>query len=115
MKKVVPSVNYLFIHIVSLIFLAVGIEAKAEQVLLMDDFNRANTPILGTPWIEANESTVFTEFTQTSPTFFERVIGPGFIEITENKLGFHYQTSIESTNITQPYVYALRPPRPNSY
>lgn len=60
--------------------------AQADQVLLEDHFNRPDSPSLGAPWTEQNERT--SEFTAPNGD----LIGPGFIELNNGALGFHYTT-----------------------
>jgi hypothetical protein len=60
--------------------------AQADQVLLEDHFNRPDSPSLGAPWTEQGEFT--SEFTLPNG----RLIGPGFIEINNGTLAFHFIT-----------------------
>ena len=69
--------------------------AETSEILLQDDFDRPDTPALGTPWTEENET--MSEF--TDPTGWK--IGPGFIELNDGALTFHYTT--HSQKPTFPY------------
>ena len=54
------------------------------EILLQDAFNRANANALGAPWVEGNEAT--TEYINSQG----RKVGPGYIELNNNALAFHY-------------------------
>lgn len=60
--------------------------AQQTEVLLQDDFNRANAAALGSPWVEAGE--VFNEYIRPDGIF----MGTSFIELDNAALAFHYRT-----------------------
>jgi hypothetical protein len=63
------------------------LEAAAGRiVLLQDDFNRADSPDVGSPWMEENEGS-----TETCCTESGLLMLPGYTEIREGALTFHYE------------------------
>lgn len=80
--------------------------AQADQVLLEDHFNRPDSPSLGAPWTEQGEFT--SEFTLPNGA----QIGPGFIEINNGTLGFHFIThslrlqNVFNTGSSSPSTFA---------
>src|SRR4051794_10600787 len=58
--------------------------AQADGVLLLDSFDRADSPQLGAPWLEAGE--VQAEFV-TAEGYH---VGPAYAEVSQGALSFSY-------------------------
>lgn len=74
------------------------------EKLLQDDFNRSDGDGLGLPWVEGNEAT--SEYTNPQG----RKVGPGYIELYNSALAFHYNNHSQKVNSNSfnhlPYVIA---------
>lgn len=60
--------------------------ARADQVLLQDNFNRVNSTTLGSPWVQLNQ--VYSQYNSITG----KQIGPSYTGISNNALGFTYTT-----------------------
>jgi hypothetical protein len=77
----------------------------SEEILLQDAFNRAGANALGAPWTEGNEATA--EYINSKG----RKVGPGYIELNNNALAFHYnnhsqKVALDTSFNHRPYVTA---------
>lgn len=84
------------------------------EKLLQDDFYRANADTLGSPWVEENEVT--TEYINPQG----KEVGPGYIELNNGALAFHYNNHSQKTLLDDsfnqaPYVIAPLSKSINTY
>jgi uncharacterized repeat protein (TIGR01451 family) len=85
---------------------SVGLGAQADEVLLRDSFDRADSPQLGVPWLEAGEVT--DEFTTAAGYH----VGPARAEVSQGALSFSYANHSQKpqfpfTSVNgRPVVYA---------
>lgn len=84
----------------------IGVEAQADEVLLRDSFDRADSPQLSIPWLEAGEVTA--EFTTAAGYH----VGPALAEVSQGALSFSYDNHSQKpqfpfTSVNgRPVVYA---------
>lgn len=81
-----------------------GVNMAQADTLFTDDFNRENSPQVGNEWVEVHESTTTITLSSGNKVF------PGFTEIDNNSLGFHYiAPDNRSDFINRPYIYNQLP------